>query len=112
MIEVTRLRVWDEVEQETRSVDVTLEEVISALEWYDDLYPGNDYTPSGKKKPWTENNNYRWAVWYGDRFYPPKVILSRIIGEDKKFWGGNLSIQTNAVLRELGFRITLKPDAV
>ena len=109
MIEVAQLSVWDELRQETRSVDVTREEVMSALGWYDDLYPGNDYTPYGKKKPWTENNTYRWAVWHDDRFYPPKVILRRIVGEDKKFWGGNLSRQANAVLRALGFEVTLKP---
>ena len=38
MIEVAQLSVWDELEQETRSVDVIREQVISALEWYDDLY--------------------------------------------------------------------------
>ena len=109
MIEVAQLRVWDELEPETRSVDVTREQVISALEWYDDLHPRNDYTPYGKKKPWAENNTYHWAVWHGGRFYPPKVILGQIVGERRKFWGGNLSGQANAVLKNLRFRVDPKP---
>lgn len=109
MRKVAQISVWDESKQETKSVDVTHEQVINTLECYDRLYPGNDYIPSGKKKPWTENNTYHYAVWNNDRFYPPKVILRCIIGKDKRFWGGNLSGQANAVLRALGFKVTLKP---
>jgi len=101
--------VWNEKKQESHIEEVSLEKVLQAFKWYDETYPGNNFVPPGKRKPWTENRSYRWAVWYHDRFYPPKVIIGRALGGDKIFWGGNLSGQANAALRELGFRVDPKP---
>ncbi len=102
---VAYLRVRHNSNQKTIPIEITREQVISAFKWYDDQYPENDYTPPGKKKPWTEYSTHHWAVWHNDKFYPPKAILRQIIGEEKRLWGGNLSGQANAVLRELGFTV-------
>lgn len=80
---------------------ITYEAVLATLRMYDAQYPQNDYDE------WLKKSNYKHAVKFNDRLYPPKHILSVVseIGTDK-FSGGE---STNQVFRQLGFLVVEKP---
>lgn len=81
---------------------VTEAAVISALASFDSAYPdSNDYDH------WLDNGNYDYALEYQNRRYPPKRILSEIIGvATPKFKGGKRA--TNQVFLDLDFVVVSK----
>ncbi len=77
-------------------------DVREALDSFDAEHPD-----SNSYEEWQEKANYRYALRYGGKLYPPKHILSRVSGiSTAEFNGGE---QTNRVFRQLGFEIIDKP---
>ena len=82
---------------------VTKRAIIQALEEYDSDYPNNDY------ENWLENTNYKYAVNYKGRIYPPKYIM----GKATNIWwrcfsGGWGPYGVNGPFEREGFTITDK----
>ncbi|MCL4250302.1 MAG: hypothetical protein KJ065_19285 [Anaerolineae bacterium] len=85
-----------------KGVTITRDKVLRALEDFRALYPDDN-----AYEAWRESENYKYALEFGDRLYPPKYILSMITGISlKEFSGGE---QTNQIFQRLGFRVTKKP---
>jgi hypothetical protein len=85
-----------------RGAIVTRDQVLRALDDFKALYPDDN-----AYEHWRESENYKYALVYGDRLYPPKHILSVITGiSTTQFSGGE---QTNRVFRQLGFKVIDKP---
>ena len=84
-----------------KSITITQQAVLRALQSFASLYPNtNDY------EGWLDKESYRYAIDQEGKLYPPKHILSRITGiSTTEFSGGE---QTNRVFRELGFTIVMK----
>lgn len=57
---------------------------------------------------WLSKRNYRYALSYDGRLYPPKRILSLATGVSVREFSGGLA-QTNRILRSLGFDVIRKP---
>lgn len=81
-----------------KGTDISQSEVIRALREFMEMYPDpNQY------ENWMEKDNYKYAIDYEGRLYPPKHILSRVSGvSTQEFSGGE---QTNRVFEQLGFEI-------
>jgi hypothetical protein len=81
---------------------VTQQAILSAIQAFDAEYPNtNDY------KGWLEKGNYKYALLYKGKKYPPKHILIVATGTPWQEFGGGVQ-QTNRVLCDLGFTIVTK----
>lgn len=84
-----------------KGITITRDQVLRALDNFKVLYPDDNAYEN-----WRESENYKYALVYGDRLYPPKHILSVITGiSTTEFSGGE---QTNRVFQQLGFTVTDK----
>ena len=80
---------------------VNRQNILEALREFSAEYPDTD-----SYENWLEKDTYIYAVWYEDKIFPPKHILSRATAiPTAKFSGGE---QTNRVFRQLGFKVTFK----
>lgn len=78
-----------------RKVSITKPEILRGIKEYNLKRRTND-----------EDAGRRYALSYGGRFYPPKLLLSLAIGESvNSFSGGEAKHAANSVLRELGFDV-------
>jgi hypothetical protein len=77
-----------------RGKEVTREQVLAVLRDFGARYPDtNDYDR------WLEKGNYKYALWYDDRAYPPKHILSEATGISTAEFSG--SEQFHRVFKQL-----------
>ncbi len=77
---------------------VTREAILGAMRAFDAQYPD-----SALYERWLEKENYKYAVTYAGRLYPPKRILSLATGiSSTQFSGGD---RTNNIFRALGFEV-------
>jgi hypothetical protein len=82
-------------------ITITRQQVEDALREFARQYPDPE-----SYENWLQNNNYKFAISYKGRLYPPKYILSMITGiPTPKFSGGK---PTNRVFRDLGFEVVDK----
>ncbi len=80
---------------------ISRQQVKSAMDKYDKLYPSNDYP--GTKKPWYQQKRYHWAIENSSgKFYPLKYILALIISKDT---GTFHTVEARSELKKLGFNI-------
>ncbi len=86
-----------------KKVDVSADDIVDAICEFD-----KRYTNSHDYDGWYSKDYYKYAVKYGERYYPVKHILSEATGiTSSSFSGGE---QANTVFRELGFQIVPKPS--
>ncbi len=52
---------------------------------------------------WTQNKNYKFAIFDNDRLYPVKQIISMALGKPKSDFSGG--IQSNTVITRCGFSV-------
>jgi hypothetical protein len=80
---------------------VTRDAILKALNEFAALYPNtNDYDE------WLEKGTYHFAIEFSGKLYPPKHILSEVLGFDTSTVEGGK--QTNRVFRALGFNVVDK----
>ena len=85
-----------------RGFAITHDVVLAALREFDAQYPDpNDYDH------WLQKKNYKYAIKYEGRVYPPKYILELITGLPAR--GFNGGEETNRVFKQLGFEVIDKP---
>jgi 5-methylcytosine-specific restriction enzyme A len=86
---------------EFRGIDITREGVLHSLEEFHQEFPDtNSY------ENWLDKGSYIYAIYYQDKLYPPKHILSVVSGiPTTEFSGGE---QTNRMFRQLGFVVVRK----
>jgi 5-methylcytosine-specific restriction enzyme B len=84
--------------------NITKEDIIKVLEEFDRRYPDtNDY------ENWLYGNQYKFALIYNGKKYPPKYILSKVSGiSTDEFSGGP---NTNRIFESLGFQIESKTQS-
>lgn len=81
---------------------VTCEEIRRVIREFDQAYPDTNLY-----NHWLEKANYKYAIFEGGKYYPPKHILSQATGiSTRDFNGGN---ETNSVFRQCGFEVIAKP---
>ena len=81
---------------------VTCDEIRRAMREFDRVYPDTNLYDH-----WLEKANYKYAIFEGGKYYPPKHILSQATGiSTRDFSGGG---ETNNVLRQCGFFVVAKP---
>ncbi len=83
--------------------DVERGEIIKALQTFD-----HEHRDSAHWRGWEKRKNQKYAIFYKDRLYPPKQIISLATGlHVSRFSGGE---QSNSYLRKRGFEIIFLPD--
>ena len=80
---------------------VTRAAVISAFRKFNDAYPNTNLYDH-----WLEKGNYKYAVLYDGKRYPPKYILSQVTGLPTYWFSGGW--ETNRVFIDLGFQVVDK----
>lgn len=81
--------------------NVTRVAVISAMRGFNTEYPDTNMYDN-----WLEKRNYKYAVLYEGRRYPPKHILSQVTGIPTDWFTGGW--ETNRVFINLGFQVVEK----
>ena len=115
-MKTANLKLFDRDDRPIGEVQVTDAQVRRAIARYEQEYPANDY-PRTRERPhvktWLENRTYKYAISYGDRYYPPKLVLRFATGtgpqSGRYFSGGGRAGNANWVLKRLGFEIVPKP---
>jgi len=82
---------------------ITRQRILDVIRDFDKKYPDtNQYDR------WLEKRNFKFAIKWEGKLYPPKHILSQASGiNTSEFSGGQ---QTNSVFKTLGFTIIDKPS--
>lgn len=81
---------------------VSKADVLAALQRFD-----TDYARTRIYEGWWDKANFKYAVEYAGRRYPPKCVLRLAAGlEQGELVGGE---GTNRVFRQLGFTVIQKP---
>lgn len=77
---------------------ITKQQVVDALNEFARQYPDPESYDN-----WLQNDNFRYAILFEGREYPPKHILSVVTGIPTTIFGGGR--QTNRVFHDLGFEV-------
>lgn len=81
---------------------VLRQDILKAIDKYDVDFPNNDYDH------WLGKHIYKYALEYKGRLYPPKYIMSLVIGiPTTRFYGGKDKV--NRCFERQGFNIIPKP---
>ena len=104
-VELTKVEIQSQDIGE-KLTSVTREGILSAIIEFDREFPNtNDYDR------WLEEENYKYALVFKNKLYPPKYIMSLVLGiPTSELMGGDSSYGVNRYFRRKRFVITQKPN--
>ena len=119
-MKMATIRIRGSSKEYDTKVNVTAQQVITAMANYDAMYPNNDFHDD-THPAWLQENihavgAYEWAVWHTGKCYPGKYILRLVFAnlglpyDYDDFYGGWANGRANDVFDELGFPVTPRPE--